>query len=378
MKPIVNYYILFAFICFNLFLHTIAAQELEIEGTVKIVDGTQGASKVLTSDADGNAQWQDVPNQLPASPNAGDMLYWDGAEWKTIPAGTQGQTLNFCDNKPTWGPCPVLATGTHYIQQSWSQETNYDRSVHLDVPAGNGPFPLVILLHGNGGNGTGAMNAFNYLTNNSDVIRVAPDGYLTSWNVEKENSKAPDAELISEILAYVKSFSNVDTTRISIIGSSNGSAMVNRLLIELPANSFNNAVCIVSPKTELAYNNNNFYYDPTGGNNYNTVIVPANDRKILAVSGTADPLIPYNGGVGVLGYVFLPAQNSAFIWAQLNGYMGAQIPDASGVPHPNNSDLIEYNYLSGDVIHYKLIDGNHGTTGGNADVQDVIVDFLGL
>ncbi|WP_051605551.1 hypothetical protein [Sediminibacter sp. Hel_I_10] len=32
--------------------------KLDIAGTVKIVDGTEGAGKVLTSDADGNASWQ--------------------------------------------------------------------------------------------------------------------------------------------------------------------------------------------------------------------------------------------------------------------------------------------------------------------------------
>ena len=34
--------------------------KLDIQGTVKIVDGTQGAGKVLTSDANGNASWQTI------------------------------------------------------------------------------------------------------------------------------------------------------------------------------------------------------------------------------------------------------------------------------------------------------------------------------
>ena len=36
----------------------------------------------------------------------GEMMYWDGAAWVTIPPGAQGQTLTFCNGKPHWGPCP--------------------------------------------------------------------------------------------------------------------------------------------------------------------------------------------------------------------------------------------------------------------------------
>jgi hypothetical protein len=43
----------------NVGIGTLApSQKLEVVGTVKIVDGTQGASKILTSDAFGNASWQ--------------------------------------------------------------------------------------------------------------------------------------------------------------------------------------------------------------------------------------------------------------------------------------------------------------------------------
>lgn len=368
------------FINFSLFFgQTLIAQEVEVLGQLRVVDGTQGVDKVLTSDATGLAEWKDIPSQIPTATTQGDMLYWDGNAWTTVPAGTQGQNLTFCDNKPQWGPCQAaatLTTQTYTVTQTWDQETNYDRDVHIEVPAGNGPFPAVILLHGNGGSGSGFINAFNYL--GTDVIRVAPDGYLNSWNVAFENSNAPDVDLISNILAFIKTFSNVDINQISIIGSSNGSAMLNRLLVELPTSSFNNAVNIVSPKVEQFYNNGTFFYDPTGGNAYDTTIVPASDRRILAVSGTADGAVPYTGGNGVVGYQFLAAQNSIYYWAQLNGYTGAQLADASGVVDTTDPDVVKYSYLSGDIVHYKVINGTHGSTGGNAQVKAIITEFLGL
>lgn len=378
-QPILNLFLvtlLFLFLIFS--LH---AQELEVDGSVKIVDGTEGSGKVLVSDAQGNASWQNLSDGLPTNPTQGAMVYWDGTTWQTVSPGTNGDQLYFCNGAPQWGSCTggpsgqPLATQTYTIQQSWSQETNYDRSFHVIVPAGTGPFPVVIGLHGNGGNGSGFINSFGYL--GANAIRIAPDGYLNSWNVDFENSKAPDVDFIDELITFVKTHSNVDVNNISILGSSNGSALLNRLLVELPASSFNNAVCIVSQKIEKMYNNSAFYYDPTGGNAYNTIIVPANDRRIMTVSGTNDGAIPYNGGTGILGYVFLPAQESIFIWAQNKGYNGSQIPDANGIPDPGNSNLVEYSYLYGDVVHYKLIGGTHGS-GNDPSVRTVISNFLGL
>ena len=41
--------------------------------------------------------------------NVGDMNYWNGTTWVPLNKGAQGQTLTFCDGKPTWaigGVCP--------------------------------------------------------------------------------------------------------------------------------------------------------------------------------------------------------------------------------------------------------------------------------
>jgi hypothetical protein len=36
------------------------------------------------------------------------MLYWNGNKWDKIVKGVQNQTLTFCNNKPQWGPCPIV------------------------------------------------------------------------------------------------------------------------------------------------------------------------------------------------------------------------------------------------------------------------------
>jgi len=53
------------------------SQNVEVQGSIKIIDGTQGINKVLTSDADGLASWQSAPSS---------------------PATTSYQSVNICCN----------------------------------------------------------------------------------------------------------------------------------------------------------------------------------------------------------------------------------------------------------------------------------------
>lgn len=44
-------------------------------------------------------------NGLPPGTQAGQMLYWDGTKWTTLPKGSNGQSLKWCNDTLTWGPC---------------------------------------------------------------------------------------------------------------------------------------------------------------------------------------------------------------------------------------------------------------------------------
>ena len=81
--------------------------------------------------------------------NLGDMNYWNGSSWVPLSAGSQGQTLTFCDGKPTWtvgGICPGVVSSidcsnaTHVgILTASSQVTNATST--LPYSGGNGgPF----------------------------------------------------------------------------------------------------------------------------------------------------------------------------------------------------------------------------------------------
>ena len=255
-----------------------------------------------------------------------------------------------------------LANTTLSITQTWAQEpSGFARTAVVQVPAGAGPHPVVILLHGNGGTGAQMIGALD--PHVSTAIRVAPSGYLTSWNVDGEASQAPDVAFIRDLIALLKTYDNVDAGKISIFGISNGSGMTNRLLIELDGAAFQNAGCQVSQMLAKMHHDGNFWFNATGSNAYDQTIAPAKRRRIISINGTADPLIPYNGGTSAIG-TFISAQESIYRFAQAMGETGPQLADAAGVvgtgTNGYSAPFVKYSYRSGQFVHYKLIGGNHG------------------
>ena len=276
-----------------------------------------------------------------------------------------------------------LANTTLSITQTWTQQTSgYARTALVEVPTGAGPHPVIILLHGNGGTGAGTIGALG--TSANTAIRVAPDGYLTSWNVDGENSKAPDVAFIRDLISLLKTYDNVDAGKISIFGNSNGSAMTNRLLIELDGAAFQNAGCQVSQMLAKMYHDGNFWFNATGSNAYDQTTVPARRRRIISLNGTADPLIPYNGGTSAIG-TFISAQESIYRFAQAMGETGPQLADAAGVggtgTNGHSTPFVKYSYRSGQFVHYKLIGGNHGLKVGDSfvyadEAKQLVAAFL--
>jgi len=59
------------------------------------------ANQVLKMNSDGTAaEWDN--EIVPKGTQAGQMLYWNGTAWVTIPPGLNGQKLKFINGTPTW------------------------------------------------------------------------------------------------------------------------------------------------------------------------------------------------------------------------------------------------------------------------------------
>jgi len=68
----------------NLGIGTIyPSARLDVLGSVKIKDGSQGAGKVLTSDANGFATWAPLPVAIDPGTATGNTPFWNGTAWVT-------------------------------------------------------------------------------------------------------------------------------------------------------------------------------------------------------------------------------------------------------------------------------------------------------
>ena len=261
---------------------------------------------------------------------------------------------------PTLMIAQTLSTTTAIdITKTWSQAPNgWTYPISIKIPTATMPtggYPVAIILHGNGGNGNGSIAQWgNSLPNH---ILVAPSGYRTSWNIADEASDAPDVAMITELVDQLQTYSNVNPTKIRLIGSSNGSALCNRVFIENEDPGIDIICAIVSQLNVPQYHNNSFYYpsaetgDPAPFDGYDTPKVPITGRRYLSICNENDGIIPYAGGPSVVGVDFLAAQEAAFIIAQSQGYTGEKLPE-EGTPL-DGANTYEYAYLAHQVVHLR-------------------------
>ena len=272
-----------------------------------------------------------------------------------------------------------LKSGVYYITQSWTQETAFKRPYYVSVPenADQQKFPVLIFLHGNGGNAKDAMNRFvkRHPTMASRYIMVFPNGYKASWNIVSERSKADDLGFIEAIVKKLSTYNNIQNDNFSVMGNSNGAALVNQLVIESELPNLRNYVSAVSPLNVYQHDGKNFKAKGTD-NNYQTVAAPMTGKRLMNISGTTDELVPYHGGPskhipakdGKLGFV--DAEESIFLWAKQMGYDGEKLSKPSRI----DGSLEIFSYLNGDVIHYKAL--NEGHSASRAISEKILLEFL--
>lgn len=166
------------------------AARLDVNGNVKITDGTEGAGKVLTSDVSGNASWQAPPAQVAFKAylyfnnftvnNQTNNIPWDSVEYNYGSAFNQGTGLftapstglYFIHCQVEWastftgGAWIDTKNTTTLLYQScqtvadigWGETMNVSAMYHLN--AGES----IRVSVGEAGNGSQTINAFKSLT----------------------------------------------------------------------------------------------------------------------------------------------------------------------------------------------------------------------
>lgn len=273
---------------------------------------------------------------------------------------------------------PILSNETEIkITKAWSQEPNgWTYPVFLHIPTSEPPvtgFPVLILLHGNGGDGKGIIQEFRNLL--SCHILVSISGYRKSWNINDEESDAPDLEMIEDLTNQLKTFKNVNSDKIRILGYSNGSALANRIFVENKDESIDLVVGIVSQLSNAQYRNGKFF-KPSGttgssfpNNGYDSETIPLKNRSYLNICNENDPVVPYFGGE-FYGINFMNAQDAIFAIALSQGLNMNESPATPRIIA--NGTLEEFAYLNQQVVHLKG-QAEHGIP---EMANQYIVDFL--
>jgi phospholipase/carboxylesterase len=97
----------------------------------------------------------------------------------------------------------------------------------LYVPKGyraDRPAPLVLMLHGAGGNARHALGPWQQLADEAGLLLLAPDSRGPTWDVIAEDGYGLDVAFIDQALAYVFERYAVDPERLAIEGFSDGAS----------------------------------------------------------------------------------------------------------------------------------------------------------
>jgi polyhydroxybutyrate depolymerase len=181
--------------------------------------------------------------------------------------------------------------------------------VPTSLPA-NTPAPLVLFLHGNGIDMLYAIRGFGIReeAERAGFIALFPNGTAPAMGCCAFNNGAPiwgdkqppdDVAFVDRLLDHVMSKYRVDPDRVYSTGISNGGGMSSRLACELSHRITGVAVVAAAR-------------DPSAC----TLGRPV---SVLAIHGTADPIVPFAGGPD-LRNVVVPSQGEiAEVWRSLDG-----------------------------------------------------------
>jgi polyhydroxybutyrate depolymerase len=241
---------------------------------------------------------------------------------------------------------------------------NYLYYIPSSLKPNHAPAPLLIAMHGGGGDAKGMVRLtngrFNELAERDGWVVVYPAGMQKQWNDGRyEMVQHPGAEremddigFLSKLIdKFVKEY-GVDPRRVYVTGISNGGLMSNRLACELSDKVAAAAPVAASLSVLLSKNCN-----------------PSNSTPMLWINGDVDPLVPYQGGeIKVLwtkrGKV-LPVPEAVKFWAGRNGCdVGKPLVENLPDRDPDDKTTVErttYGKMGSghEVILYTIHGGGH-------------------
>ncbi len=239
------------------------------------------------------------------------------------------------------------------------------RSAIVHVPpsySANRSTPLVLLLHGGGGNGAQAERAYgmNPIADREGFLVVYPNGtsgfgnFLT-WDAANccayaYENHVDDVGFIRALIERLEHDYAVDPRRIFATGMSNGGMMTYRL------------GCQLSDKLAAIA--------PVSGSLNDTSCTPIAPLPIIVFHGTADQHVPYYGGFGsasLYPHEDRPVSYAVDFWVTRDGCSTTPVSETSA-----SGNIVKDAYGGGaagsEVVLYTVVGGGHAWPGSSGSV----------
>lgn len=210
------------------------------------------------------------------------------------------------------------------------------------VPHGK-PLPLVLVFHGGGGSAAQVerMTRFSELADCEGFLVAYPQGFGRSWNDGRglhaspaQRANVDDVAFVTAMIEDIARTHPVDPARVYATGVSNGGFFCHYLAAYAPERIAAIAPVIGGISESLA---RAFAAGASEPSAQLPVQRDARPMDVLIIQGTADPLVPYEGGDVTLPWGpprgrVIPTEEAVRLWVEHNGCASEpireELPDA--------------------------------------------------
>jgi polyhydroxybutyrate depolymerase len=231
--------------------------------------------------------------------------------------------------------------------------------------------PLVVVLHGKTQRGADMMTrtAWPQVAKREGFAVVFPDGLNHAWADARTKAgpalRGPpagtdDVAFIAKLVEKLVASGTADPRRVYVTGISNGGAMA-MTLVCARADLFAAGASVSMNLTDEAA----------------VTCHPSRPLPMLLMNGTADPLVPYEGGRGSSYYAadgFWSTDETLAFWRKLNG-CETDNSDMTDLPDRAPADQSTVTRISSrcpgghDVVLYRINQGGHRMPGFSPDAR---------
>jgi polyhydroxybutyrate depolymerase len=244
-------------------------------------------------------------------------------------------------------------------------QRRYEAYVPPDLPPGS---PLMFMFHGSGMDPASMRDAvgwrFAWLADREGFAIVYPAGFQKEWNgcrapgvTEADKRDLDDVGMAVDLIDRFERDHGIDRSRVYAAGFSNGGSMAYRLATDAPERF----AAIAAISAQVPEPENSKCTNPKG------------KISVLIMNGTADPIVPWEGGEASLFGIssrgrVQSTHHSVAHWLDVNGIVGDsevfRFPDRDPA---DGSNVVRSRWGRPDgdeVILYAIHGGAHTVPGG--------------